>query len=121
MASYTPKYLYADQITARVSADVTGGQLLIVTGDGTVGPASDAASGDLVVGVAAFDAAANDIVSFYPRGKVHVSTTAGAVSAGAAVSTGADGTVDDDGGSTPTFGVFLTSAGEGELAEWMEF
>lgn len=119
MGDYAPKFLYADQITGVASATITGGQVLVVSGDGTVGPAGDGADGT-VVGVAAQDAAANTEVSYIPRGKVHETTTAGAVTAGALVSTGAAGTVDDDGGSSPTIGVFLTSAGSGEKALWME-
>ncbi|MFY1686486.1 hypothetical protein [Plantactinospora sp. WMMB782] len=120
MADYAPKFLYADQITSTASATITGGQVLVVSGNGTVGPAGDAAD-ITVVGVAAMDAASNAKVSYFPRGKVHVTTTAGAVVAGAGVSAGAAGTVDDDGGSDPILGVFLTTAGSGEKAEWMEF
>lgn len=120
MADYAPKYLYADQINGTTSAAVTGGQLLVVSGDGTVGPAGDGADVTFI-GVAAMDAASGARVSYIPRGKVHVTSTAGAVVAGAGVSAGAAGTVDDDAGSDPLLGVFLTSAGSAELAEWMEF
>ncbi|HEX6682963.1 MAG TPA: hypothetical protein VF062_09225 [Candidatus Limnocylindrales bacterium] len=120
MADYTPKFLYAEQVTSTASAAITGGQVLVVSGSGTVEPAGDAAD-ITVVGVAAFDAAVNAQVGYFPRGKIHVTTTAGAVTAGVGVSAGAAGTVDDDGGSDPILGVFLTSAGSGEKAEWMEF
>lgn len=120
MTDYSPKFLYGDQVTGVASATIVGGQVLVVSGDGTVGPAGDAAD-VTVVGVAAQDAASGARVSYFPRGKVHVTTTAGAVVAGAGVSAGAAGTVDDDGGSDPILGVFLTTAGSGELAEWMEF
>jgi hypothetical protein len=120
VSDYAPKYLYADQITATTSAAVTGGQLLIVTGDGTVGPGGNGSAGTLFVGVAAHDAAQGARVSYFPRGKVHVSVCENAVAAAGAVSLGSDGKVDDDGGSSPTVGVFLTSAGQGETAEWME-
>jgi hypothetical protein len=120
MPDYTPKYLYGDEATGTASATIVGGQLLVVSGDDTVGPAGDAAD-VTVIGVAAQDAASGARVSYFPRGKIHITTTAGAVTAGAGVSAGAAGTVDDDGGSDPLLGVFLTSAGSGELAEWMEF
>lgn len=120
MADYAPIWLYADQITGTASADITGGQLLVVSGDDTVGPAGDAAD-VTVVGVAAQDAASGARVSYCPRGKVHETTTAGAVTAGNGVSAGAAGTVDDDGGSDPLLGVFLTSAASGAKARWMEF
>lgn len=120
MADYAPKYRDAVQISGTASATITGGQVLVVSGDGTVGPAGDAAD-VTVVGVAAHDAASGARVSYFPRGKVHITTTAGAVTAGNGVSAGAAGTVDDDAGSDPILGVFLTTAGSGELAEWMEF
>lgn len=120
MADYAPKYLYGDQATGTASAAITGGQVLVVSGDGTVGPAGDAAD-VTVIGVAAADAASGARAAYFPRGKVHISTTAGAVVAGNGVSAGAAGTVDDDAGSDPILGVFLTSAASGELAEWMEF
>jgi hypothetical protein len=120
VADYAPKFVYGDQVTGTASATITGGQVLVVSGDGTVGPAGDAAD-VTVIGVAAQDAAANALVSYFPRGKVHITTTAGAVTAGNGVSAGAAGTVDDDGGSDPILGVFLTTAASGATAEWMEF
>jgi hypothetical protein len=120
MGDYAPKFLYGDQITGTASAIITGGQVLVVSGDGTVGPAGDAAD-ITVVGVAAQDAASGANVSYFPRGKVHVTTTAGAVTAGNGVSAGAAGTVDDDAGSDPILGVFLTTAASGATAEWMEY
>lgn len=120
MGDYAPKFLYAEQITGTAGADITGGQVLVINSSGTVQPAGDGAAGHTVVGVAAFDAKSGNQVSYFPRGKVHITATANAVTAGNGVSTGAAGTVDDDGGSTPVIGVFLTSAGQGELATWME-
>lgn len=120
MGDYAPKFLYGEQVTSTASAAITGGQVLAVSGNGTVGPAGDAAD-ITVVGVAAMDAASGALVSYFPRGKVHITTTAGAVTAGNGVSAGASGTVDDDAGSDPILGVFLTTAASGEKAEWMEF
>lgn len=118
MADYAAKFLYAVQISGVASATITGGQVLVVSGNGTVGPAgADAAN---VIGVACTDAASTALVSYNPRGKVHVTTTAGAVTAGNDAFTGAAGTVDDTGTAANKIGVFLTSAGSGELAEWME-
>lgn len=122
MADYAPKFLYADQVTGVASAAITGQQLLVVSGDGTVGPAgADAAN---VIGVAAQDAAANAEVSYFPRGKIHVSTAASGgngVVAGSSVFSAASGTVDDTGTAANKLGVFLTTAAAGALAEWMEF
>jgi len=121
MADYAPKFLYADQITGVASATITGGQVLVVSGDGTVGPAGADATN--FIGVAAQDAAANAEVSYFPRGKVHVSTAAGGgngVVAGALVYTAASGTVDDTGTAGRHIGIFLTTAAAGAAAEWME-
>jgi Uncharacterized conserved protein (DUF2190) len=119
MADYAPIYLYADQITGTTSAAVTGGQALVVSGDDTVGPAgADAAN---FIGTAAQDAASGVRVSYHPRGKVHESTTAGAVTAGNSVFTAAAGLVDDTGTAANRIGVFLTSAVSGAKARWMEF
>ena len=122
MADYAPIHLYADQITGVTSAAVTGGQTLVVSGDGTVGPAgADAAN---FIGVAAQDAASGANVSYCPRGKVHRSTAASGgngVVAGASVFTAASGTVDDTGTAANKIGVFLTTAAAGAAAEWMEF
>jgi hypothetical protein len=120
MADYSPLYLPGESITGTASATITAGQVLVVSGDGTVAPAGDAAD-VTVVGVAATDAVNGARVTYHGRGTVHITTTAGAVTAGAGVSAGASGTVDDDGGSDPILGVFLTSAGSGEQAEWMEY
>lgn len=121
MADYAPKYIYGDQATALASAAVTGGQLLAVSGNGTVAPAgADVAN---VIGVAAHDAAQSTRLSYFPRGKVHVSVAASGgdgVVAGAGVYSAAAGTVDDD-GENNVIGVFLTSADAGDEAEWMEF
>jgi hypothetical protein len=118
MADYAPKFLYAEQVSSTASATITGGQLLVVSGSGTVAPAgADAAN---VIGVASFDAATNARVGYNPRGMVHVTTTAGAVTAGNNAFSAAAGTVDDTGTAANKVGVFLTSAGSGEKAEWME-
>ncbi len=122
MADYSPEFLYADQITGTAASTITGKQTLVVAGNGTVGPAgADAAN---FIGVAAHDAAANAQVSYFPRGKVHVSTAASGgngVTAGNAVFTAASGTVDDTGTAANKIGVFLTTAAAGADATWMEF
>lgn len=121
MADYAPKFLYGNQVTGTASAAITGGQILKASGDDTVAPAADGDAGNIIVGVAAQDAASGDHVSYVPRGggKIHVSTCEGAVAAAAQVSAGASGQVDDDDGSSPTFGVFLTAAAAGGSAYWM--
>ncbi len=118
MANYEPKFLYADQVTATTSATVTGGQTLIVSGNGTVGPAT--AGSPACVGVAAHDAASGARVSFFPRGKVHVSTASGGITAAARVDTGAAGTVASGAAGVNNIGIALTTAADTALVEWME-
>lgn len=118
MGAYEPKYLYSDVVTGTASATITGGQLLIVSGNGTVGPAG--AAGTNVVGVAAFDAVSTDRVSYFPRGKVHVSTASGAITAGARVDAGAAGTVASASSALTNIGIALTTAADTASVEWME-
>lgn len=118
MGAYEPKFLYSDVATGTASATITGGQLLVVSGNGTVGPAGATAAN--VIGVAAFDAANTDRVSYFPRGKVHVSTASGAITAGARVDSGASGTVASGTSSLTNLGIALTTAIDTGLVEWME-
>lgn len=131
MGAYEPKFLYGDECTATFSATTTGGQVLAVTGNGTVGPAGTGTQAK-VVGVAANDVAANARASFFPRGKVHVSTASGAITAGDQVVAGAAGTVATEAaasGATTAdvnnareiIGVALTTAADTASVEWMEF
>lgn len=118
MAAYEPKFLYADQVTATFSATTVGGQVLMVTGNGTVGPAS--ADSNAIVGNAAHDVAANGRGSYFPRGKVHVSTASGAITAAARVNSGAAGTVASAAAAVANIGVALTTAADAAALEWME-
>jgi len=118
MGAYEPKFLYTDVVTGSASATITGGQTLIVSGNGTVGPAGASAAN--FVGVAAFDAVNGDRVSFFPRGKVHISTASGAITAGARVDTGAAGTVASAASGLTNVGIALTTAADTALVEWME-
>ncbi len=119
MGAYEPKFLYGDTITGTVSATVTGGQVLVVSGNGTVGPAgADAAN---VVGVAAHDATTSaPTLNYFPRGKVHVSTAAGGITAGARVNSAAAGTVASASAGTGNIGIALTTAADTAAVEWME-
>jgi hypothetical protein len=123
MGAYEPKFLYGDETTGTASATITnppgGGQVLAVSGNGTVGPAG--ASGAAVVGVAAVDAVSGDRFSFFPRGKIHISVASGAITAGARVDAGAAGTVASASSALTNIGVALTTAADTALVEWMEF
>lgn len=91
MAEYLPVFTPAEAVTLTASAAVTGGQLVAVSGSGTVGPAGAASAA--YVGVAGHDAAINARLVVWPRGVVHEATAAGAITAGAQLATGAAGTV----------------------------
>lgn len=95
MADYTPVFSGgAIPFTSTTSAIVTGGQVLIASGAGTVAPAGAAAV--TCVGVAAHDAASGAIVTVWPLANViHeiVVVAAATVTAADGVITGAAGTV----------------------------
>ena len=118
MGAYEPKFVYGDETTGTFSATTTGGQVIAVTGNGTVGPAG--AASNAVVGVAAYDYAANDRGSFFPRGKIHISTASGAITAGDRINSGAAGTVATAAAAVANIGVALTTAADTALVEWME-
>jgi hypothetical protein len=90
VAEYLPVYRPGQVLTLKASATITGGQLVAVSGSGTVGPAGAAATG--WVGVAAFDAATNDNLTIHSGGVQSV-TASGAITAGSPVIAGAAGTV----------------------------
>ncbi len=90
MAEYLPIFKPGQAITLKASAAITGGQVVEVTGAGTVGPAG--ANSTKVVGVAGFDAAINDYVTVYAGG-VQNCTSAGVITAGDLVAAAASGNV----------------------------
>ncbi|MCG7596351.1 DUF2190 family protein [Mycobacterium sp. PSTR-4-N] len=97
MAEHTPHYLPADRLPRTTSADVTGGQVVYVSGNDTVAPTSAATSAWL--GVAGHDAASGKQVVVYTEG-VHLLNASGAIAAGALVIPAANGAVADQ--STPS-------------------
>lgn len=118
MGAYEPKYLYTDVITGTASATITGGQVLAVSGNGTVGPAG--AASNAVVGVAAFDAANGETVPYFPRGKVHITTAAGAITAADRVNSAAAGTIATAAAAVANIGIALTTAADTAACTWME-
>jgi hypothetical protein len=118
MSDYAPLYMPGDAITGTTSAEVTGGQTLIVSGNGTVGPAT--AASDAVVGVAAHAAASGALVTYHGRGQVHVTTASGGITAGARVDAGAAGTVASGSAGVHNIGIALTTAVDTALCTWME-
>lgn len=92
------------------SATVTAGQLLEVSGDGTVGPAG--AASVAVVGYALADAASGAPVKMLCFGPVLSITSTGAITAGAKLVAGAAGVVATIGANTfeKIVGTALTTA-----------
>lgn len=109
MVDYLPKFKPGQAVTFTASADVTGGRLVEVTGNRTVGPAG--ADSAKVVGVAAFDVKSGDTVTVYTRaGGVHPLVANGAVVAGVKVSSAAAGKVQTVGSTTNPVGLALEAA-----------
>jgi hypothetical protein len=94
MADYVPVYYGGvEPFTMTASATITGGQVLVASGVGTVA-ASSGASG-AYVGVAAHDAVSGQRVTVWPiPGVVHETTTPTGATAGAALASAASGAVD---------------------------
>jgi hypothetical protein len=126
MTEYVPLYKPGQAVTHQASAAITGGQLVGVSGSGTVAPTgTNQASW---VGVAAFDAAVGDQVTVHSGGVQRIlaagavtagdllvaSATAGRVSTLAAVTTP---TAADVSNTRAIVGIALTSAADGELVE----
>jgi hypothetical protein len=97
MAENTPAYFPADRLPRTTSAQVTGGQVLVVSGNDTVAPSSGASSAWL--GIAGHDAASGAQVVVYTAG-VHLVAASGAIAAGALVIPATGGAVADQ--STPS-------------------
>lgn len=117
MAEYLPLYLPGQVFTRQASASITGGQLVIVSGSGTVAPASAATHS--WVGVAGFDAANGDNVTVFAEG-VQRLTASGAITAGSNVEAAAAGAVAAHTNGTNDqniVGVALTSATNGQTVE----
>lgn len=117
MADTLPVYKPGQSLPYTASATVTGGQLLEVTGSGTVGPAGAAST--KVVGVAAFDCASGERVTIHAGGVQRAVAAAGGVTAGDVVAAGAAGTVAPIGGGAfaTKIGIALTTAAAGAVAE----
>lgn len=91
MAEVLPVFQPGASLVYTASATITAGQLLEVTGSGTVGPAGAAST--KCVGVAAFDAASGDRVTIHAGGVQRIVAGTGGVTAGDIVKAGAAGTV----------------------------
>lgn len=115
MPDYTPIHRPGDAITRITSAAVTGGQLLIVSGNDTVAASSTATHAWL--GVAGFDAGSGEAVTVLSGG-VHELAASGAIAAGARVIPAASGAVADIGAVTDysqVVGIALSAAAGGKV------
>lgn len=90
MGQHVQKFKSGEPVTFTATVDVTGGQLLVVTGARSVSPTS--ASTAAWVGTAAFDAKAGEKVTVL-RGGVQELVASGAIAVGARVIPAADGKV----------------------------
>lgn len=118
MGDYAPLYMPGDVITGTASATITAGQVLVVSGNGTVGPAG--ADSNAVVGVAATGAASGALVTYHGRGQVHVSTASGGITAAARVNSAATGKVASATAGVGNIGIAMTTASDAASVTWME-
>lgn len=118
MADYAPLFMPGDVITGTTSGAVTGGQLVAVNGNGTIGTAG--ADSNAVVGVACQDAASGVQVGYHGRGQVHVSVASGAITAGARLNSAATGKVASATAGVGNVGIAMTTAADGAPVTWME-
>ena len=89
MAEYVPA-VNGPRITRKASAAITGGQLVYVSGDGTVAPTTAATVAWL--GIAGADTANGDIVTVYTE-NFQRAIASGAITAGDALESAAGGKV----------------------------
>jgi len=111
MAEYLPLRMPGQALTSSASATITAGQLLSVSGSGTVAPSG---AGDANwLGVAAFDAASGANVTVFTGGTQRIVAGTGGVTAGQLVHAGASGTVVTHTNGTNDYevvGIALTTA-----------
>jgi hypothetical protein len=115
MGNYAPNYFPAYRRSYTASAAITGGQLVQVSGAGTVAPTSAATSAFL--GVAEFDAASGGPVTVLQGCGEHLLIASGTITAGDNVVAAAAGAVADIGAGTnygQIVGIALTSVTNGQ-------
>lgn len=118
MADYLPLHKPGQAITRAASATITAGQLVSVSGAGTVAPS--AAADVPWLGVASKDTASGDTVAVFCGGTQRLVAGTGGVTAGQLVHAGATGTVITHTNGTTDYlvvGVALTTATATNLVE----
>ena len=113
MGNYLPKIDTKHSITRAASADIVGGNVLEVSGSGTVAPA--AADSAKFLGVALHDAKSGESVTV-SFDSVQRPVASGAINAGAKVYTAAAGKVSATGTNNP-IGIALTTVADGAQVE----
>lgn len=114
MPEFNALYKPGEAFPRVTSGAVTGGQVLIVSGNNTV--AASSAASAAVVGVAAFDAASGDPVTVLSDGVFQLAAS-GAISAGASVAAAASGAVAAHSGTnySTIIGVALSDAADNKV------
>ena len=115
MGQYAPNYFPAKRRSYVASAAITGGQLVALSGTGTVAPTSAATAAYL--GVAEYDAVSGAPVTVLQGEGEHLLTASGSITAGDLVVAAASGEVADIGAGTnwsQVVGVALASVTNGE-------
>lgn len=124
MADYAPVYYGGTEpFTMTASAAITGGQVLFVSGVGTVAPT--AGPNGAYIGVAAHDAASGSRVTVWPiPGVVHETISPAGVTAGNALTSSTAGGVDS--GTLATIaaagtliGTAVSTATTGNKCRWI--
>jgi hypothetical protein len=91
MADYSPIHTSGlKPVPLTCSAAVVGGQLVEVSGNGTIAPSpASATASPKVIGVAAHDCGTGMVGTVWPRGMVHETTANGVITAGDQLVSGA--------------------------------
>jgi hypothetical protein len=119
MAEYLPGWIPGSAITRQASSAIVGGQLVVVSGSGTVAPGTVATHA--WVGVAGVDAAVGDQVLVFCQG-IHRLVATGAITAGQNVEPAPAGTVaphTNGANDVNIVGVALTTVAGGGVVEVM--
>ncbi len=128
MPDYLPLFKPGASLSYTASAAITGGQVLVVSGSGTVAPSAGASVA--VLGVAAQDVANGDRVTIH-RGGVQRSTAAAVIAAGDQLVSAVAGQVTpvapvaatvaaaDVVATRQIIGLALTAAAAGATVEWV--
>lgn len=133
MPDYTPVYVIGRAITLTASSSCVGGDLLQISGSGTVAPwVPNATPSTKIVGVAGDDTPANGRVTMYGFGPVHESIADGSITAGDQLISAATAgrqvktcpavttpTAGDVTNTRSILGVALTSAADNAKVRWM--